>query len=82
MEDGMRLYVFSSSGKALGEVSSCLAVRRLVEQHREQVFDAPDPAAKAWVEIGAMAYEFDDTVQPQDIRKAWNRYMSYPTTDV
>ena len=63
MEDGTRLYVFSSSGKALGEASGYLAVRRLVEQHRELVFDAPDP------------------VQPQDIRKAWNRFMDYPTTD-
>jgi len=80
MEDGMRLYVFSSSGKALGEVPSYLAVRRLVEQHREQVFDAPDPTVKARVEMGTMRYEFDDTVQPQDIRKAWNRHMNYPTT--
>jgi len=52
-----------------------------VEQSRELVFDAPDPAAKAWVEMGAMRYEFDDTVQPQNIRKAWNRFMDYPTTD-
>ena len=81
MEDGTRLYVFSSSGKALGEASGYLAVRRLVEQHRELVFDAPAPAAKAWVEMGAMRWEFDDTVQPQDIRKAWNRFMDYPTTD-
>lgn len=81
MEDGKRLYVFSSSGRALGEVPSYLAVRRLVEQHREQVFDAPDPAAKARVEMGALRYEFDDTVQPQDIRKAWNRCMNYPTAD-
>lgn len=81
MEDGMRLYVFSSSNKALGEVPSYLAVRRLVEQHREQVFDAPDPSAKARVEMGTMVYKFDDAVQPQDIRKAWNRYMNYPTTD-
>lgn len=65
MEDGTRLYVFSSSGKALGEVSGCLAVRRLVEQRRELVFDAPDPAARAWVEMGAMRYEFDDTVSPR-----------------
>ena len=72
MEDGTRLYVFSSSGKALGEASGYLA---------ELAFDAPDPAAKAWVEMGAMRYEFDDTVQPQDIRKAWNRFMDYPTTD-
>lgn len=81
MEDRTQLFLFSSSGVALGEVPSYLAVRRMVEQHHDRVFDASDPAAKAWVEIAKMRYEFDDTVQPQDIRKAWNRYMGYPTTD-
>lgn len=81
MEDSTRLFLFSSSGAALGEVPTYLAVRRMVEQLREQVFDAPDPSAKAWVEMGGMRYEFDDTVQPQDIRRAWNRFMNYPTAD-
>lgn len=81
MEDRTRLFLFSSSGTALGEVPTYLAVRRMVEQHHDQIFDSPDSAAKAWVEMGKMRYEFDDTVQPQDIRKAWNRFMDYPTAD-
>lgn len=79
MEDNTQLFLFSSSGAALGEVPSYLAVRRMVEQHHDRVFDAPDPAARARVEMGGMRYEFDDAVQPQDIRKAWNSYMNYPS---
>jgi len=79
MEDGVRLYLFSAAGAPLGEVPSYLSVRRMVEQHHDKVFDSTDPAAKAYVEMGVMRFEFGDDVQPQHIRKAWHKFMNYPT---
>lgn len=79
--DGIELRLYSAMRRDLGELVSFYAVRRKVETTPELLFDSQEPGKRPYVAGGGFRYDFDLQVQPQDIRRAFNNYMNYPTTD-
>ena len=75
----MDLKLYSASGKFLTYVYSFNHVKTYAESHQEEVFDDGDKDAK--VTCDWFTKYFNKDVQPQDIRKAWNDYKNYPTSD-
>lgn len=75
----MDLKIYSASGRLLKEVSSFYRVKTYADSCPEEVFDDGDQLPH--VECGWFTYYFNRNVEPQDIRKAWNRYNNYPTSD-
>jgi hypothetical protein len=75
----MELKIYSASGKFLTEVYSFNRVKTYTDSHQNEVFD--DGNKRARVESGMFLKFFDRDIQPQDIRKAWNEYNNYPTSD-
>ena len=75
----MELKIYSASGKFLTEVYSFNRVKTYADAHPDEVFDVEGKYAR--VECGMFTKDFGKNVQPQDIRKAWNRFNNYPTSD-
>lgn len=75
----MDLNIYSASGQLLTEVHSFYRVKTYVDSHPGEVFDDGEHLPR--IECGWFTSYFDRDVQPQDLRKAWNDYNNYPTTD-
>ena len=75
----MDLKIYSASGKFLTEVYSFNRVKTYTDSHLDEVFDEEDKNPR--VECGWFTKYFNKDIQPQDIRKAWNEYNNYPTSD-